>query len=299
MQPGTPSPQLSGLRKNNSIAGIALMALGFFSFAASDALAKLLTADFHPLQIVWMRMLVLFAGVCVLILIKGRHILVTAKPSLQVMRGTVAVGSAACFIYAVKYVPLADAVAVTFIAPFLVTVFGALILKESVGIRRWLAVAAGFLGMLIVIRPGMGVFSPAILLVVVAALFFAIRQLLSRWLSGVDPVITTVAYTSIVAVTLTGLIMPFVWKTPDSTRLLWTIFGMATFAAIGETLIIRALDIAQSVVLAPIHYTMIIWSTFYGFILFNELPDHWTLLGCIVIVVSGLYTSYREYVLSK
>lgn len=294
-----PSTQPSSLRKDNSLAGIVLMALGFFSFAASDALAKLLTSEFHPLQIVWMRMLVLFAGVCVLIGIKGRHILFTAKPSFQILRGTVAVGSAACFIYAVTYVPLADAVAVTFVAPFLVTVFGALILKEPVGIRRWLAVVAGFIGMLIVIRPGMGVFHPAILLVVVAAFFFAVRQLLSRWLSGVDPVMTTVAYTSIVAVTLTGLTMPLVWKTPDNARLYWTILGMATFAAMGETLIIRALDIAQSVVLAPIHYTLIIWSTFYGFILFNELPGQWTLFGCIIIVVSGLYTSYREYVLSK
>ena len=110
---------------------------------------------------------------------------------------------------------------------------------------------------------------------------------------------TTVAYTSIVAFLLTSLMVPFVWTTPDTTRDILLIAGFSLCAAIGEILIIRALDIAHSVVLAPIHYTMIIWSSFYGFLLFNDLPDEWTLTGCIIIVVSGLYTSYREFVLAK
>ena len=276
-----------------------LMASGFFSFSACDAIAKLLTESLHPLQIVWLRMLGLFIGVCVLILIRGVSVLHTPKPRLQVMRGVVAVGSATCFIIAVGYVPLADAVAVTFVAPFIVTVLGALVLKEPVGIRRWLAVVAGFIGMLIVIRPGLGLFHPAILLVVVAAVFFAIRQLLSRWLSGVDAVTTTVAYTAIVAFGLTSLTLPFVWVTPGGGKMLLMISAMAILSAIGEVLIIRALDIAQSVALAPVHYTLIIWSTFYGYVIFSDLPDRWTLFGCCIIVISGLYTSYREFVLSK
>ena len=276
-----------------------LMASGFFSFSACDAIAKLLTESLHPLQIVWLRMLGLFIGVCVLILIRGVSVLHTPKPRLQVMRGVVAVGSATCFIIAVGYVPLADAVAVTFVAPFIVTVLGALVLKEPVGIRRWLAVVAGFIGMLIVIRPGLGLFHPAILLVVVAAVFFAIRQLLSRWLSGVDAVTTTVAYTAIVAFGLTSLTLPFVWVTPAGGKMLFMITAMAILSAIGEVLIIRALDIAQSVALAPVHYTLIIWSTFYGYVIFSDLPDRWTLFGCCIIVISGLYTSYREFVLSK
>ena len=275
------------------------MALGFFSFSACDAIAKLLTETFHPFQIVWLRMLGLFIGVCVLILISGVKVLRTPKPKLQVLRGVVAVGSATCFVIAVGYVPLADAVAVTFVAPFIVTVLGALVLKEPVGIRRWLAVVAGFIGMLIVIRPGLGLFHPAILLVVVAAVFFAIRQLLSRWLSGVDAITTTVAYTAIVAFGLTSLTLPFIWVTPVGGKMLLLIFAMAILSAIGEVLIIRALDIAQSVVLAPVHYTLIIWSTFYGYVIFSDLPDRWTLVGCSIIVVSGLYTSYREFVLSK
>jgi len=271
------------------------MAAGFFVFAASDTLAKLLTESFHPLQIVWMRMLGLFLGVCVLIAIRGHTVLHTHNPRLQIVRGIVAVGSATFFIMAVRHVPLADAVAVTFVAPFIVTVFGALILKESVGIRRWLAVMTGFIGMLIVIRPGMGVFHPAIFLVVVAAVLFAIRQLVSRWLSGVDRIVTTVAYTSIVAFLLTSLAQPFIWLTPTGFTTLLVILGLTLLAALGEILIINALDIAQSVVLAPLHYTLIIWSTFYGYLVFRELPDQWTLIGCSIIVISGLYTIYREH----
>jgi len=259
------------------------MALGFFCFTACDTLAKLLTDDFHPFQVAWLRMLGLFLGVCVLLGLKGPQLLRTPKPRLQILRGVVAAGSATLFIYAVNYVPLADAVAVSFVAPFIVTVFGALLLKEPVGVRRWIAVVVGFIGMLIVIRPGMGVFHPAIFLVLIAAVFFAIRQLVSRWLSGVDPISTTVAYTSIVAFTITSIAQPFVWITPNNPRVILLIVGLAVFAAVGEILIVRALDIAQSVALAPIHYTLIIWATIYGFLVFGDLPDRWTLVGCLVI----------------
>ena len=242
-----------------------------------------------------MRMAGLVVGVLFLFARKGTELFYTPKPKLQVLRGLVAAGSGTLFIYAITYVPLADAVAVSFVAPFIVTVLGAVVLKEPVGIRRWLAVLIGFFGMLVVIRPGMSVFHPAIFLVVIAASCFAIRQLVSRWLSGVDSVSTTVAYTSVVAFCVTGLAQPFVWITPDNVRVLLIIVGLALSAAVGEVFIIRALDIAQSVALAPMHYTLIIWGTLYGYIIFNDLPDAWTFAGCSVIVASGLYTTYREF----
>ncbi|MFK7996222.1 MAG: DMT family transporter [Granulosicoccus sp.] len=285
--------------KDNNMKGILLMALGFFSFSVCDAVAKLLTEEFHPFQVVWLRMLGLFIGVCVLIAQRGTSVLHTPKPHLQIIRGIVAACSATLFVFAINYVPLADAIAVSFVAPFIVTIFGALLLKEPVGIRRWLAVLAGFIGMLVVIRPGTGVFHPAIFLVLFAAVFFAIRQLTSRWLSGVDPITTTVCYTAIVAFSILSVFQPFYWVTPSSGKTLWLVVGMAATSAAGEILIIRALDIAHSVVLAPLHYTLIIWGTFYGFIVFGDLPDQWTLIGCSIIVTSGLYTTYREYQSTK
>lgn len=275
------------------------MSLGFFTFSMGDATAKLLTDDLDPVQIVWIRTVGLFLGVLVLIGLRGWSVLRTPRPSFQVLRGLAAVGSATCFIIAIKHVPLADAVAVTFVAPFIVTALGAILLKEPVGWRRWTAVAIGFIGMLIVIRPGQGVFHPAISLIVVAAMFFALRQLLSRRLSGVDPVVTTVAYTALIAFFLTSLAQPFFWTTPTELRVLMLAAALSLTAAIGEVLIIRALDIAHSVVLAPCHYTLIIWSTMYGYLIFGDLPDRWTLIGCSVIVLSGAYTIYREYALTR
>lgn len=279
----------------NNIKGITLMALGFFSFSACDTLAKLLTDDFHPFQVMWMRMLGLFIGVCFILFQRGVSVLSTPKPHLQIIRGIVAACSGTLFVFAINHVPLADAVAVTFVAPFIVTILGALVLKEPVGIRRWLAVLVGFIGMLVVIRPGAGVFHPAIFLVFLAAVFFAIRQLTSRWLSGVDPIITTVCYTAIVAFSILSIFQPFYWVSPSSTKIILMIIALAATSALGEILIIRALDIAHSVVLAPIHYTLIIWGTLYGFFVFGDLPDQWTLIGCSIIVASGLYTIYREY----
>lgn len=286
------------VQHDDNLKGVVLIALGFFFFSCSDLLAKLLTAHFHPLQVVWMRMLGLVVGVCFLFYRQGIKLFHTPKPKLQLLRGAVAAGSGTLFIYAINYVPLADAIAVTFVAPFLVTVLGAIVLKEPVGLRRWLAVLVGFLGMLVVIRPGMGVFHPAIFLVILAAGFFAIRQLLSRWLSGVDSVSTTVAYTSIVAFAITSIALPFVWITPGGFAVVLMIVGLSLSAAVGEVFIIRALDVAQSVVLAPMHYTLIIWGTFYGYLFFGDLPDGWTFFGCGIIVASGLYTSYREFVRS-
>jgi len=247
------------------------------------------------MQVVWMRMTGLVIGVLFIVARSGKAVFQTPKPKLQILRGVVAVGSGSLFIYAINYVPLADAVAVSFVAPFMVTVLGAIVLKEPVGLRRWIAVVVGFLGMIIVIRPGLGVFHPAIFFVVLAAMFFAIRQLVSRWLSGVDSISTTVVYTSLVAFAITSIAQPFVWKTPNSLPVLLIIVCLALSAAVGEVLIIKALDIAQSVVLAPMHYTLIIWGTLYGFVVFGELPDVWTFVGCGVIIVSGLYTTYREF----
>lgn len=284
-----PSPRVDNLR------GIILMLLGFFFFAACDAQAKFMTtADIHPIQIVWFRMLGLFVGVVIFLGARGLHHLRSTNPLLQIGRGLTATVSAICFIIGVSFVPLADAVAVTFIAPFIVTILGALFLRETVGLRRWIAVAVGFAGMLIVIRPGLGVFHPAIMFIVIAAFMFAFRQILSRWLSGADSIATTVAYTSITAITASSALLPFVWTWPEDPRLWLVALGLGVTAGLGELLVIRALAIAQAVVVAPMQYSMIVYGTVYGYLVFSDLPDQWTLIGCAVIVASGLYTLHRE-----
>ena len=185
------------------------MLVSMFIFSAVDTQAKFLTTTIDPLQVAWHRQTGLLFGVIILLIWRGHHILQTTKFGLQIGRGTCAALSASLFIFGVSFVPLADAVAVTFIAPLLVTIMGALLLGEDVGIHRWAAVILGFIGTLVIIRPGFDSFHPALILPLIAACLFAGRQVISRFLSGIDKTETTVAYTAIASTIILTLPIPF------------------------------------------------------------------------------------------
>jgi len=285
-------------RADNS-KGLLLMALGMFLFSAVDTLAKYLTESMHPIQIVWTRQLGLLVGAIILLFLHGPKLLQTTQPVLQCLRGICAALSATIFIFAVTYVPLADAVAISFVAPFIVTVLAALLLREPVGVRRWLAVCIGFVGALIVIRPGMGLVHPAAGLVVLAAGLFALRQILSRYLSGSDRTVTTIAYTAITSFILLSIPLYFVWEWPETRQVIALCIGMAVLAAFAEICVIKSLEMTMAVVVAPVHYSLIIWATFYGFVVFGDFPDAWTWLGTSIIMATGIYTLYREHLATQ
>lgn len=274
--------------------GLLLMGLGMFLFAAVDTIAKFLTSDLHPFQIVWTRQLGLLVGALLLLALHGRHLFLTAHPKLQLIRGLVAALSAAAFIFAIRHVPLADAVAVSFVAPFLVTLMAALILREPVGWRRWVAVVLGFIGSMIILRPGMGVVHPAAVLVVVAAFFFACRQVISRAIAARDGTSTTILYTAMTAVFVLSVPLPWVWVTPSGSEFLLLV-GLALLAGLAEVCVIRALELGLAVAVAPVHYTLIIWASLYGWLVFGQFPDAWTWAGTAIIMATGMYTLRREY----
>jgi len=275
-------------RQSNSRLGILYMIGGMFLFAAVDAQAKYLTQTMHPVQIIWFRQLGLALGIIILVFYKGPGILNTQQLPLQVLRGSLAVCSALLFVYAIKYAALADAVAVSFVAPFFLTLLGALVLGETVNIRRWIAVMVGFVGAIIIIRPGGDAVHPAVMLVALAALFYAMRQIIGRLLADTDRTITTVAYTALISTGLISLPLPLIWTTPNSVKVMWIILSMTILAAIAEGLVIKALEVAEAVVVAPIHYTLIIWGSMYSFFIFNQFPDIWTWIGTAIIVVAGM-----------
>ena len=274
--------------------GLLLMGLGMFLFAAVDTIAKFLTSDLHPFQIVWTRQLGLLVGALFLLALHGRHLFLTAHPKLQLIRGLVAALSAAAFIFAIRHVPLADAVAVSFVAPFLVTLMAALILREPVGWRRWVAVVLGFVGSMIILRPGMGVVHPAAMLVVVAAFFFACRQVISRAIAARDGTGTTILYTAMTAVFVLSVPLPWVWVTPSGPEFLLLV-GLAMLAGLAEVCVIRALELGLAVAVAPVHYTLIIWASLYGWLVFGQFPDAWTWAGTGIIMATGMYMLRREY----
>lgn len=274
--------------------GLLLMGLGMFLFAAVDTIAKFLTSDLHPFQIVWTRQLGLLVGALFLLALHGRHLFLTAHPKLQLIRGLVAALSAAAFIFAIRHVPLADAVAVSFVAPFMVTLMAALILREPVGWRRWVAVVLGFVGSMIILRPGMGVVHPAAILVVVAAFFFACRQVISRAIAARDGTGTTILYTAMTAVFVLSVPLPWVWVTPSGPEFLLLV-GLALLAGFAEVCVIRALELGLAVAVAPVHYTLIIWASLYGWLVFGQFPDAWTWAGTGIIMATGMYMLRREY----
>ncbi|MHA3980156.1 DMT family transporter [Halovulum sp. GXIMD14794] len=275
------------------------MALGMFLFAAVDTIAKLLTDSLHPVQIVWVRQSGLLIGVLCLLALRGPKLLRSRSPGLQMARGVLAAGSATIFTLALGFVPLADAAAVAFVAPFIVTVLGAILLGEPVGPRRWTAVTIGFLGTLVIIRPGMGVMHPAVLLVLISALFFALRQVLSRVLANGDSIETTIAYTALTASAVLTVPLAFVWQWPTTGQEVALLCGIALLAALGEICVIKALQLANAVIVAPLQYSLIIWVTSYGYFVFGDFPDLWTWVGATIIVVSGLYTFWRETVVAR
>jgi len=293
ISPASPINSAPAARSYKTRLGLTLMLCAMFLFAAGDMFAKLLTDSFHPVQIIWFRQSGLLAGVVVMLLLKGPQILRSARPRLQITRGTLVVGSSLAFVFAVQYVALADAVAASFVAPFFVTILGTVVLKEKVGVRRWSAVVVGFIGALIIIRPGMGVIHPAAMLVVLAAALFSARQVIGRLLADTDRTVTTVAYTALTSSLLISIALPFYWQMPSTADQWAVLIGMATVAGLGEILVIKALEVAEAAVVAPIHYTIILWATVYGYFIFNQLPDYWTLLGTAIIVAAGIYTLER------
>ena len=281
-------------KPSSNTIGILFMLGGFFTYSIVDTGAKVLTSHFHPMQIVWIRQLGFLAFVLFILARTGPKVLRTSRPGLQIIRGLLAVASATAFIFALQYIELAEAVAISFVAPFFVTILGALWLGEKVGLRRWTAVALGFIGSLIIIRPGMGIMHPAAFLVVFAAMAFAFRQAVSRVLGAIDSTQTTIAYSGLVGAIVLTIPLPFFFTAPDTLTQIAVIAMVAILAALAEFFVIRALELAEAVAVAPVHYSLMIWGTFWGYVVFGHWPDLWTWTGAAVIIASGIYTIYRE-----
>lgn len=288
------TPNIPTAKEN--LRGVAFMILAMFIFAIVDGIAKYLTQSFHPLQVVWVRQAGLFAGAIFFLLLHGKTIIYSQHIPLQIVRGLCATLSAVLFIFGISMVPLADATAVTFVAPLFVVIIGALFLKEPVGIHRWSAVIIGFIGTLLIIRPGFEGFNIALFLPVIAASFFALRQIISRYLAASDSLATTLCYTATSSFAVMCLPALFIWTTPTSLEAVFLMIILALLGLCGEMLVIKALSTGLAVVVAPMHYTILIWTSLYGYLFFHQLPDGLTWAGGGIIIATGLYTLYREQI---
>jgi drug/metabolite transporter (DMT)-like permease len=273
--------------------------LGWMFLPVMDGFAKYLSDDLPILQITWARYFFTVAFVFPIMLFFYKKQLVWSdKPKLQIFRGLILLSANICFFYAISVISLAKALTLAFIAPLIVTAFSPILLGEKVGYRRWTAVAVGFIGSLIVIRPGFLEFNLASMAALATGFFYGFYLIITRKLSTSDNPLLTLLITGMVGALLVSLIIPFYWVKPTLNQ--WSLMaGIGVFACIGHLFLILSLKYADASKLAPLGYTEIIPNVIIGYYFFSELPDNWTYLGLFIIVLSGLYISRREYNLSR
>ena len=280
----------------HALRGMVMMMMAVAIFALMDTMSKYLTQFYAVTTIVWARYA--FHTLLVVALLGprlGLALVRTARPGAQLVRGLLLVGASLFFVGGVKHMPLAECSAISFLAPLLVTLMAAFVLKERVGMARWIAVGTGFLGVLVIIRPGTGVFAWASLLPLGTAVCFACYQILTRRLAGLESPLTSIFYSGLIGALLLSVLLPFTWSPPQSAT------HFALFAAIGiagglsHLMLIKAYDFAPASRLAPISYTQLIWAVGAGYVVFDAFPDFWSVAGIGVVMASGVYTATHQH----
>ena len=269
------------------------MLLTVFLFVSMDTVGKYLTQSYPVLQVTWARFF--FHAFWLVLFLRWRLLSVmrSQKLGLQLTRGTLMLTANGLFFAGVSVMPLIDTNAIMLISPLVVTALSVPLLGEHVGPRRWACVIAAFIGALIIIRPGSSTMQWAAFFPLGAACSYALYQIITRQLSHHDAPLTTLFYTVSIGVPVTTLVMPFVWVMPDWQGWL----GMAIMGLIGgisHFTLIKAFALAPVAVVAPFNYTNLVWATLLGFLIFNELPQSWTIIGALIISASGLYAFFRE-----
>ena len=293
MRPSTPV----AAAEDRILQAIGLMCLYVSLIVTVNASGKVLTtAEYHPHQVAFFRHGVAF--LLMLVLFAPRHgprILVARRPGLQIMRGVCGITSSILYFSGLAHLPLATAAAISFTSPLLVTALSVPFLGEKVGPRRWAAVAVGFTGAMIVIRPGgFGADDSAALFIVGSASFGALYQIFTRKLAGQDHAETTNIWSGMVGAAVAAVLVAFSWNMPADPQI-WALFvGMGLTGGIAHYLLTKAFERGPASLLAPFNYLQLVGATVIGFMLYRDLPDGWTWVGAAVIVAAGLYIAHRE-----
>ena len=276
------------------LVGIGLMLATVSVFPVMDATAKYLAQSHHVVQVVWARYTFHLLVVAFLLARSGgvRH-LSSRKPALQLVRGALILVATGLFFTALTFVPLANCIAINFMAPLIAVAVSIPMLGERVEPYRWVALAIGFGAVLLVIRPGFEGFHPASLLVCVSAVCYAIYQIIMRKLAAYDHPYTTLLWTGAFGTIVAAFGLPFVWTDPVPWH--WALMvGMGLMGGFSHYCLIQAYVRAPPAVLAPFSYTQIVVGTIVGYLWFGDFPDEMTILGTAVIVACGLYLIWRE-----
>ena len=259
-----------------------------------DGFAKYLSSTLPVLQITWSRYFFTVVIVLPIMLVFFKKNLTwTEQPKLQLIRGLLLFSANILFFYSISIISLAKALTLAFIAPLIVTALSPVLLGEKVGLRRWSAVIVGFIGSLIVIRPGFVEINLASIAALGTGVLYGFYLIVTRKLHNSDNPLLTLLLTGVVGVVIGTMIIPTVWIQPTITEW-YMMFAIGFFASLGHLLLILSLRFADASKLAPFGYFEIITNIIIGFYFFNHFPDNWTFLGLFVIVLSGIYIFKRE-----
>ena len=264
-----------------------------------DGFAKYLSAELPVLQITWARYFFTVVFIFPLMLFFFKKYLVwTDKPKLQLIRGLILLTANISFFYSISVISLPKALTLAFVAPLVVTAFSPFFLGESVGYRRWAAVIIGFIGSLVVIRPGFLEINLASLAALGTGIMYGFYLIITRKLSTSDNPLLTLLLTGVVGAIIATTFMPFVWVSPTFNQ--WSIMAaIGLFACIGHLFIILSLKYADASKLAPFSYFEIVTNIIIAYYFFGDFPDSWTFLGLFILVFSGIYISRRENIVKN
>ena len=273
--------------------------LAWIMLPIMDGFAKYLSSDLPVLQITWARYFFTVAFTLPIMFFFFRKNLVwTDKPKLQLIRGLILLTANVCFFYSISIISLAKALTLAFIAPLIVTAFSPIFLGEKVGFRRWSAVITGFIGSMVVIRPGFVEINLASLAALGTGVMYGFYLIITRKLSSSDNPLLTLLLTGVVGAIIISFVMPFVWIKPTLNQ--WSMMAaIGIFACVGHLFIILSLKYADASKLAPFSYFEIVTNIIIGYYFFSDFPDKWTFLGLFIIILSGIYISRRENIVKR
>ncbi|HZJ95300.1 MAG TPA: DMT family transporter [Thiopseudomonas sp.] len=276
--------------------GVLLVLFAGSMLATHDGFSKYLTQSYPIIMVVWLRYLIQTLVMALLFAPKmGWTLLKTRRPWLQLSRSLSLLAVSLLFISGLRYIPLGEATAVIFLAPLIVTVLSAILLREPVSKGQWTAVILGFLGVLFIVRPGGELFTPAILLPFSAAFCFALYQLITRKLASTDHALTSNFLSGLFGSVVLLLILPgqFTTDIADIDLVFMLILGVLAMTA--HILITIALQYATAATLAPFTYGQIVFAGLVGYVAFAHVPDIWAIVGVVIISLSGLTVAYLQH----
>ncbi|MCA0432629.1 MAG: DMT family transporter [Proteobacteria bacterium] len=285
---------------HNSLKGIGLVLFAMAILPFIDVCAKYLGQQGVPIaQLVWARFL--FGSLFTLPFAAshaGRSAFRPVNPFYNACRAVLLILGTFFFFLALKHLSIADTLAIYFVQPILITALSPLLLGEHVGPRRWLSVAVGFIGVLIIIRPGLQAFNVGVAYALLAGFSSALYIIVTRHLTGRADAIVTTFQTSVIGLLPLTVALPFYWQAVSMNQ--WLLLGlMGAIAITGHFLITKAYDYAEASLLSPFNYTEMIMAVIAGWYFFGDFPDQWTFLGVAILISCAIYISWRERSLGK